>query len=203
MLTQLEQKAAALSRKATRIEDELDLRNLQEIFGYYFDKRLWDDVVALFTDDGSFEVAGLGAYSGKASMRRFLDTYGEQPISRGCLNNHMQLQPIISVAEDGRTAKARWHLWAQLGKVSQSAQWGEGIYENEYVKEKGIWKMRKLHLFPNMYTDYQQGWGRQAFRITELLSGAPKPDLPETVPTGSYPQVSVPPFHYVNPVSGK
>jgi hypothetical protein len=202
-ISDMERWTSTLSRDVSRIEDELELRNLQGIFGYYFDKCLWDDVVALFSESGTFEVAQVGVYAGKKSIRRFLDAYGEQPISRGRLNNHMQLQPIITVAEGGATAKARWHLWAQLGKVSLNSQWGEGIYENEYVKEDGVWKISKLHFFPNMYTDYQKGWGKQAYQIGDLLAAAPKPDRPPTVSAPSYPQSFVPPFHYANPVTGK
>ncbi len=61
---------------------------------------------------------------------------------------------------DGKTAKARWALFAQLARQKDFHEWGTGAYENEYVNEGGVWKIRKLHLYPTMYTPYEQGWGK-------------------------------------------
>src|SRR5689334_15598267 len=58
--------------RATRVDDVNALRNLQGIFGYYFDKALWDDVADLFTDDGTLELGLNGVYAGKANIRKYL-----------------------------------------------------------------------------------------------------------------------------------
>jgi hypothetical protein len=113
----------------------------------------------------------------------------------------MQLQPIIHVAPDGLTAKARWRLFAQEAVSGEYAHWGVGVFENDYVKENGTWKIRNLHLYNTMYTPYEQGWGKAALPNpgpqTELA-----PDRPPTVEYASYPAVFVAPFHYPNPASG-
>ena len=80
---------ASINAQADRVSDYDTLRNLQEIYGYYFDKALWDQVVDLFADDATLEVAQQGQYVGKASIRRYFDglTGGKQRLSYGQLNN--------------------------------------------------------------------------------------------------------------------
>ncbi len=39
-----------------------------------------------------------------------------------------------------------------------SAVWGDCIYENEYVKEDGVWKIKKIRAPFMMYSNYPDGW---------------------------------------------
>ena len=50
----------------------------------------------------------------------------------------MMLQPIITVAPDGRTATGRWQGMVQLAELGANGVWGVGQYENAYVKERGL-----------------------------------------------------------------
>lgn len=36
--------------------------------------------------------------------------------------------------------------------------WGAGIYENELVKENGVWKFARLHFYRTWKVYYQGGW---------------------------------------------
>src|SRR5690606_11423364 len=49
---------ATLSQRVGALNDEDDVRNLQHAYAYYVHRRMWDDVVDLFADDGVVEVAG-------------------------------------------------------------------------------------------------------------------------------------------------
>src|SRR4249920_3742071 len=62
---------ASINAQADRISDYDALRNLQEIYGYYFDKALWDQAIDLFTDDAILEIAQQGQYVGKASIHKY------------------------------------------------------------------------------------------------------------------------------------
>jgi hypothetical protein len=42
----------------------------------------------------------------------------------------------------------------------KEANWGSGVYENEYVKQDGKWKISKLRLFTRFYAPYEGGWTR-------------------------------------------
>ena len=60
---------------------------------------------------------------------------GREGLKRGQLNEHLILQPVIHIAEDARTAKGRWRALIMAGQLGESAIWGEGEYENEYIKQ--------------------------------------------------------------------
>ena len=49
---------------------------------------------------------------------------------------------MITVAPDGASAQGRWRTVIMAGEYGKSASWGEGTYENEYVNDGGIWKIR-------------------------------------------------------------
>jgi hypothetical protein len=200
---------AAVKAHAARIADVNAIQNLQGSYGYYADKMLWDEVVDLFADDGTIEIGPSGVYAGKDSIRRYLLSLSggiEGPLE-GVLNEHFQLQPIVTVAEDGMTAKGRWRLFLMTG-VSGSGSggnWGEGVYENEYVKENGVWKISKLHWFANFVAPYEGGWlDADPKAIDDYAMGrGVMPDRPSSVSYEPYPGVFVPPFHYPNPVTGQ
>ena len=116
---------------------------------------LWNQVVDLFADNGTMEIGPSGVYEGRDSIEAYLYSLsdGELGPLEGVLYNHFQLQPIVTVAPDGLTAKARWRTLIQLG-VSGSGSggsWGEGVYENEYIKEDGVWKNRKTACLPHFH----------------------------------------------------
>ncbi len=59
------------------MNDEDKVANLTEdAYGYYTDRKMWDDASDLFTDDGVLEVADVGFYSGVKSIRRSYERYG-------------------------------------------------------------------------------------------------------------------------------
>jgi hypothetical protein len=120
----------------------------------------------------------------------------------GLLFNHMQLQPVVHVAPDGNTANIRARLFVMYGQIDRNAQWGEGVYENTFVKENGVWKYKNLHGFQTFYTNYDGGWAKHSAGMFSPFAGYP-PDLPQSIPYEVYPAVFVPPFHYRNPVTGK
>ena len=111
------ERLGAAEARASRISDTNEIQILQSSYGYYTDKMLWDEVVDLFADNGTLEIGPSGVYVGKDSIRRYLLSLsgGQQGPLEGVLNEHFQLQPIITVADDGSTAKGRWRLFLMTG----------------------------------------------------------------------------------------
>ena len=197
-----EERLAAYRERVERLEDQDAIENLQAYFGYYFDKGLWDEVADLFAANGSFEYGQRGVYLGQERIRRALLLFGPEGLAPGRLNNHMQLQPIITVATDGRTATARWQGMIMLGESGANGVWGVGQYENAYVKERGTWKISKLHFYVQAIADYDLGFGRAAYRM-EGPSALFPPDRPPTEVYRTFPNAYTPPFSYVHPVTGQ
>ena len=193
---------ADLSRRVTRLEDEQAIENLQRIYGYYVDRAMWDQVADLFAADARFETGLQGVYIGKQHLRRFLDTLGPQGLTAGVLNDHIQLQVLVDVAPDGKTAYCRSRELAMTGVYGKEGAWSEGVYENTFVKDHGVWKFKSLHFYPTLTTDYDQGWAKSAQPAPGPSATVP-PDRPPTEVFGVYPKAYVPPYHYRNPVTGE
>lgn len=197
-------RVADLERRAARLVDEQDVMNLQHAYGYYADRKLWDDVADLFAADATLELGNQGVYVGKASIRRALEQFGPQGLRPGELNDHIQLQTLVTVAPDGASAHARGVDLAQWGGMRDGAyraEWREAIFENRYVKERGVWKIAAMRLYPRFITDYAQGWAKNAEPVPPPSAEFP-PDRPPTVIYAVYPQFSIPPLHFVNPATG-
>lgn len=198
-LRSLAAQIAATELEIQLLEDEKAIEGLQRIFGFYIDKHQWTQAADLFADNGTVEQGGEGVYEGKARILEYFMRMGAEGPQEGILNDHMQLQPVIHVLPDG-TAKGRWHHFSQQAQLRVSHFWGTGIYENEYIKEGGVWKINKLHLYSTMRTPVDDGWQVTALPRSQASTDFP-PDSAPTVDYENYPAVYVVPFHYENPVS--
>lgn len=199
-LTSLREQMGTLQTEARAASDYIDIANLQAIYGFYVDKSRWDDAADLFSAKATLEIAGRGLFVGQDRIRTYLHSLGD--LEYGRLFNHMQLQPVIHLAADGNSAKARWRSFMQVGHLGLEARWGEATYENEYVREDGKWKISKLHSFITFYVEFDQGWNKGAVALPQHLENL-EPDAETTIKYGAFPDVFVPPYHYKNPVTGK
>lgn len=198
----------ALTVRVEKLEAVRAIKKLQRAFGYYLDRGLWDEAADLFDDDGTIEIGLDGVYAGKARIRNYLMRLGGgQPgLVYGQLNEWLQLQPVIDIATDGRSAKGRWRDLGMLGHYKKDAEWRDGVYENVYVKDGDVWKIRSVHLYINFVAPYEKGWARLGPGEGLVRSQASidmPPDRPPTVVYRPFPDVQVPPFHAPNPVTGK
>ncbi|MGH8260171.1 MAG: nuclear transport factor 2 family protein, partial [Steroidobacteraceae bacterium] len=192
----------ALARTAqdlARLESHDAIARVQAAYGYYIDKGLWNRAAALFSRDATYEYGQRGVYVGRGHIRRALELMGPRGLEQGQLNDYPMLQPIIDVAPDNRTAKARWRSDVMLARDGKG-EWGEGEYENEYVNEHGVWRISKLHFYVTFFADYAKGWGSGDIALAGPSRANP-PDRPPTEVYRSLPGVYIPPYHYTNPVS--
>jgi hypothetical protein len=202
-LRALRDKVAALEQRKALVEDANAIERLQAAYGYYVDNALWDQVANLFADDGTIEIGLDGVYVGKARVREYLYALGggAQGRAAATLNEHLQVMPVITVAADGRTAKARWRGIILTGQLGGDAFWGEGPYENEYVKQDGVWKIQKLHWYQALFVPYDGGWQTKPDPTGgKFASSALPPDRPPSIDYKTWPETYVPPFSFPNPV---
>lgn len=201
-LATLEAELDALESEIQSLEDSKAVKRLQRAYGYYVDKKLADEVAALFAADATVEIGGLGVYVGRDRIAEFYDWVMDGPLEDGELFNHMILQGVVHVDADGRTAQGRWRALIQTGTDGEAAVWTEGPYENEYVKENGVWRFSKVHWYQTLSADYAPGWHLDAMPLAEPSAEFP-PDRPPTEDYRSFPGVYLTPFHYDNPVTGR
>ncbi len=203
----------ALNQRLGRLEDIKAIERLQYAYGYYIDMLLYDEMVELFCDDGAMEIGQRGRYEGKENIRRFLyDVLGTgQPgLRRNQIINHTQFQGIVSVDDDGQTARARFRAIVQASgpapvegtqkeEPSGSLMWAEGVYENQYVLVDGIWKIALLWWSPTFYVThpYERLW----FDSTPQSESFPPQRQPYEKNT-DLGRVFVP-YHYAHPITGE
>jgi hypothetical protein len=228
---------AALTARIEKLEHELaiqqdihQIRRLQYTYGYFIDKSQYNEVVDLFADDGEVWFLG-GIYKGKAGVRRlYIErfqkqfTQGQNGPRYGWLIDHPQLQTVIDVAPDRRTAQLRGRSMMQAGHHQSTdenrrrrvenaqgrpvAWWEGGIYENSYVREDGVWKIKALRYFPFWHGTFDEGWERTPVDYVPMASVL----YPES-PLGPdefirpqprlWPATDTVPFHYPHPVTGR
>jgi hypothetical protein len=193
---------AALESEVAQLSAEDAVLNVQNAYGYYVDRKLWDDVADLFGNDGTMEIGQSGVYVGRKSIRRGLEQFGPANLRNGEINDYIFMQPFVTVAADGATAKARGVYLGMTGMSGVGAQWREGIYENEFVCEGGVWRIAKLHVYPRLVTDYDKGWARDAQPVNQASDAFP-PDRPPSSAYESYPKFMIPPLHFRHPVTGR
>lgn len=189
-----------LAARAARLKDQGEVTNLQDTYGYAVDRKLWDQAANLFATDGTLELGLRGVYVGKASIRRAFDQFGPQGLREGERNDHVYLETLVTVAPDGRTAKARG-----VELILSSAAGGElseGVFENSFVRQQSGWKIQSVHFYPRMIVDSAAGWAKSAKAAPGPSKEFP-PDRPPSAAYEIYPKFAVAPFHFDNPVTGK
>ena len=196
------QRLAELAHRALLLEDEQKIENLQRIYGYYIDRGRWDEATDLFAMDGTLESGLSGVYVGKKHIRKYVGLAGPAGLGFGRMNDHLQLQTLVDVAPNGLTARARSRELDMIGTYGGHGTWMEGVYENTYVKQGGVWKFKSLHFYPTFITDYDKGWAQDAQPVPTASTEAP-PDRPPTDTYEIYPKAHIPLYHYRNPVTGQ
>ena len=198
-LQALEDRLIAVSERIEHQQDITEVEILQRAYGYYVDKSQWRSLSELWSEDGTLEIGGRGVFLGRNRVFEYM-TVGLGPIGprNGLLVDHQQFQSIVTVNPDGVTAENR-----SIAFVMSNGGWGHVYYENDYIKEDGVWKFEALHGPFNMYSGYRIGWLDDIILNTYPEKFDPPPDLPPSVIYLAYPNYYVEPYHYPNPVTGE
>ena len=193
---------ASLEQRISMMNDEDKVRNLQNAYGYYMDRKMWDDVTDLFTADGALSIATSGVYDGPKSIRRALERSGPAGLKHGELNELMQLDMAVAIEPGGMEARARGLELGMLGEADKgTAFYTLAIFENRYVKQNDTWRIREMRIFPLMKTEYAQGWAKsQVVDPPPAKEHAPdRPVLSSDLMTAG----AIPAFFAMNPATGK
>lgn len=151
------EKLAAAEHTIGLLEDKNAIERLQYAYGYFLDNRMFDEVADLFAEDGAWiEIGERGRYSGKDNVRRFLLEVlggGRWGLARNEVINHVQQQMLITVDDDRLHARARARAEVQGNSPPDTPTFlfADGIYENDYVREGGRWKIEGIKVTMTFY----------------------------------------------------
>jgi hypothetical protein len=193
---------AELEERIAVMNDESLVRNLQAAYGYYVNRRMWDDVTDLFAANGVYQVGGVGIYESKG-IRKALERMGPAGLAHGVLNDRVQFDTVVTFEPGRREAHVRGLEMGMLGEADKGeGYWEVSTFDNRFVKENGIWKVREMRVFPIFRADYSKGWGKD--RIIETAQkGALAPDRPLPAADAGAQDRLVPAFVSNHPVTGK
>ncbi len=65
---------------------------------------------------------------------------------------------MVNLSVDGKTAKGRWDAMFLRADSKGAASLEGGIFENDYVREGGVWKIAHQHFYPQYRGPYETGW---------------------------------------------
>lgn len=194
-----------LERRLALIEDEREIVRLQNVYGFYLDNRMWSEIAALFAPEGEIEIGRRGGYRGRARIRRFLEEVLGQNrwgLLREEVINHVQLQMVVTVSPERRTAKMRSRALIQGNSPPGQSRMllAEGLYENTYVRQENRWMIERLWWVPTYYFTVP-GFDAAVFESGPASEVFP----PDTPPREKHALLGrdFPTFHYAHPFTGE
>lgn len=146
-----------------RLEDIEAIKEVKARYGQAADPTMnVDEMMSLFAEDAVLDIERFSVSEGTAEIRQFM-------AERGFLwMFHCMIPLFVKVSEDGRTARGGWKLW-ELGTMKDEqtgepeAVWIGGVYDDEFVKENGEWKFKKVKLKMDLISPYSEGWAKKRF----------------------------------------
>lgn len=114
------------------------IQEISDLIGRYamlFDDEDWAGLDELWTDDAAFAVEDQ-AFEGRETLMQFLSTC----LPAGYRTKHMISRPLVELAPDGTTARARTDVvWIAANFENTIV----GRYEDEIVHDRGAWRFKR------------------------------------------------------------
>lgn len=204
----VERQAGELAQARHRIgllEDKNEIERLQYAYGYLIDNRMFREMVDLFADDGAWiEIGERGRYFGKERIHAFLHQVlggGRWGLTRNEVISHVQQQLLITVDDDRTHARARARAEVQGNSPPDTPTFlfADGIYENDYVKEGGRWKIQGLRVTMTFYAALERA--RIWFPTAPPSEAVPPDQLSEPPIEALGRQFN--PFRWPHPITGE
>lgn len=146
-----------LERRIQVLEDIEEIRKLKHKCNLYADTKDGENFSKLFAKDGGFGSKIMGELKGEAL----------KSVKFWPFQVHYSTNPIIEV--DGDTATGRWYFFRPHTTHENVARWAGGYYEDEYIREDGSWKFKKVQLSNWFLSEYDTGFAKD--RGAELQVG--------------------------------
>jgi bile-acid 7alpha-dehydratase len=131
---------AELEARIRHLENIEAIKQLKAKYWRCIDKKLWDELAECFTEDATADYGEYGISTGKAKIIKALKTgLGEKSTDTFHQGQSLEIQKMTATR-----IKAVWRIHDYLlfeEPIHKSIR-GYGFYEDEYILEKGYWKIK-------------------------------------------------------------
>ena len=137
--------AASTDSERIRVLEDIEaIKKLKVKYWHCIDRKLWDELATCFAEDGVLvaQEQNIDIRGGNAISNMLKERLEKSSI----LTIHQGHNPNIEIATD-TTAKGTWTLqdYARDSEIKRGTR-GWALYEDEYVKEDGKWKIKRTQV---------------------------------------------------------
>jgi hypothetical protein len=165
MPADLEARIAALESKVRELTDIEAIRDLRFRYHEYINEAKFTEIAGLFTEEGELLFGHLGNAHGREEINRFfagllVKADGQNKMRpprlsrvRQFIHNH-----VVEVHGDHATGFA----YLEAKPVYKGESYVVAArYDDEYVRQNGKWKFKKMALTPYFMVPLKEGWAQE------------------------------------------
>ena len=157
-----------LEARLQRLEDSAAIHELKMYYAKLCDEGYpAGPIVELFAKSTDVEWVSdvFGTHVGRDGIQAWFDDVDDE--IQWAL--HYMLNPRIEVAEDGQTAKGSFYLFMLSTMTSPDGGEPDAVvmtakYADDFVKEDGVWRFKRIEVNFEQISNLDQGWVKQPFR---------------------------------------
>jgi ketosteroid isomerase-like protein len=155
MAQDLEARIRALEGAVQSLDDHEAIRTLRCRYHECINERKFSDILDLFTEDGDLDFGYLGKARGRAELTTFFveKVPGLLSFVKQFVHNH-----VIHVQGDQGTGLS----YLEAKSVAKGESYLVAArYDDEYVKQNGQWRFKRMHLTPYFAVPLREGWAQE------------------------------------------
>lgn len=174
-LESLASEVAALRARVQLLEDREAIHRLTREYMQAMHDARWEDAVACFADDASYDHGVLGELRSKQDIREFYLGFMPRYEEAGGWAFDMLSNPTVEV--DGDAAYGRWFLLTLLiDPDSGKPAWSIATLDYEYRRTPDGWRFHRNHcIHEHLLSPYDKGWGAEGgSKVSSQTDAAPQ-----------------------------
>ena len=164
MAADLESRVRELENQVRELRDREAIRDLRYRYHEYVNEGRFADIPGLFTVDGELDFAHLGRANGHAEIARFFGALNAKPaaaeMERPRITWVKQFIPNHTIQLNGDRGQGFSYLEAKP-IYNGEAFLVAARYDDEYVRQNGEWKFKKMSLVPYFMVPLKEGWAQE------------------------------------------
>ncbi len=167
MANDLEARVKELEARVRELTDREAIRDLRYKYHEYVNEGKFSQITDLFTADGELDFAHLGKAAGHAEIARFFGALGEP--AAGARDDRPRITWVKQFIHN-HTIELRGDSGSGFAYLEAKPIYnGEAFlvaarYDDEYVRQNGHWKFKRMNLVPYFMVPLKEGWA-QADRL--------------------------------------